>query len=181
MMVVTHITHQIKIMPLFKIWCISRISFYPFYFWILPKLSFIQFSHPLALRAHLMSYSAYSCGISVRMWECVRADIPHMCINGVIPREIKCMSRRNMHILPQKKLYLLCVKRGGKRMRMEVGDTKTSYMSMCVYVETSILWGGSRKYCVVNTLFSVSLPFAPPSSKLSSRITSRHITSYHII
>lgn len=114
MMVVTHITHQIKIMPLFKIWCISRISFYPFYFWILPKLSFIQFSHPLALRAHLMSYSAYSCGISVRMWECVRADIPHMCINGVIPREIKCMSRRNMHILPQKN-SIYCVSREGGR------------------------------------------------------------------
>lgn len=59
----------------------------------------------------------------------------HMCINGVIPREIKCMSRRNMHILPPKKLCLLCQKRGRvedgksrKRMGMKVEDTKTSYM-----------------------------------------------------
>lgn len=136
MMVVTHITHQIKIMPLFKIWCISRISFYPFYFWILPKLSFIQFSHPLALRAHLMSYSAYSCGISVRMWECVRADIPHMCINGVIPREIKCMSRRNMHILPQKKtLFIVCQERGeeNENENGSGGYKNKLYEYVCVY------------------------------------------------
>lgn len=64
------------------------------------------------------------------------------------------------------------------RMRMEVEDIRKQ--AIRVYAETSILWGGSRKYCVVNTLFSVSLPFAPPSSKLSSRIT-HHVTSHHTI
>lgn len=112
---------------------------------------------------------------------CERADISHMCINGVIPREIKCMSRRNMHILPPKKtLSIVSEETGEEENENENGSGGHKNKPYMLHVETSILWGGSRKYCVVNTLFSVSLPFAPPSSKLLALI-SHHVTSHHTI
>lgn len=92
------------------------------------------------------------------------------------------MSRRNMHILPKKTRFIVSREKGRGRKRGRERDNRNgsggykNKLYTYIRIETSILWGGSRKYCVVNTLFFCLVAFC---ATIIKTYLSHHIISYH--
>lgn len=170
--------NQIKIMPLFKFWCISHRLPTPHSLCSLQPESAHYFTLSAScLSAYTQCHAAYRYSTS---GVCICELTFHMCIIGVIPGEIKYMSRRNMHILPAKngvwergkriQACWLCGTRGGAA---GWSDVKTSYMSKRAFS------GDAKKFCVVNSFVSRCLYTITATTIKTYLFISCHIIRWH--